>query len=1088
MSPRKPQGRPQPIISSFFQPSQRVASSKRAASPVQVDLTADSDGEPPLKKVKSVKAAYNSPERSSAGAADQWRFTPVSPDKPETSAAPNQRSEAEIAAARERHETFKKKLLLENKPRIRKDDLSKLESEPAPIEVQDTDSAGEESDHVFKELSLMFSNKGKGKSKAVSAPTRKPKKSPVVGPSGEPYTPLENQILQLKADNPGTLLMVEVGYKYKFFGEDAKVAAKELGMVAFNDRNFLVASIPTHRRDVHLKNLLSKGYRVGIVNQIETAALKKVSDNRNAPFTRKLTHLYTAATYVDDLNSVDDLEPYTPPPFLCLIEESKGKTSGEVSLGMITICPSTGDVVWDSFDGCLRFVDTLMRIELETRLVHTRPTELLLPKDGLSVPTTKMLHHFTGTSSAGHKIRTEHFAKTMSYIDAFQVVSDFYTDKTKAAAASESFKSGRLMAEVADFPKRVVIALAHAIKYLSAFSIADALLETRFFSKFTTKAHMLLAGNTLTNLEIYRNETDQTTKGSLLWVLDRTKTKFGARLLRSWIGRPLVDKRVLQDRVEAVEEIIASPSEELVTLRQILRKLPDLARGLCRIQYGQCTPQELAILLPAFNKVAVAFGTVATPPDVGFKSSLLNEIIFSFPKLQEPMKELMSAISLKHSADGKKDAMWTDPERYPDIADADMAIQHVAVELEDQLKAIRKLLRMPSLKWTTVAGDEYLVEVKRSENRPIPDHWVMHSKTKFFARYQPPTVKEKLDEKAQYQETLQAAANEAFSSFLEEIALNYYGVLRDAVNKLAVADCLLSLALVALQDNYVRPTFTDDDTLEIVDGRHPMVESLRPDPFVPNTILMGGGKPRSKIITGPNMGGKSSCVRMIALIAIMAQIGSYVPAASVKLGLLDSVLTRMGASDDLARGRSTFMVEMSETSEILHSATQNSLVILDELGRGTSTFDGMAIADAVMQQLVETTKCKTLFITHYPLVASNLESKLPLDVENLHMGYEAESRINGTREITFLYRLIPGMATESFGIECGRLAGLPESLLTVAEESASKLQMNVRDRTKRNRLFKSARLLAECLSSRGTVAAAGVHELRAIASSDLSEH
>jgi len=228
------------------------------------------------------------------------------------------------------------------------------------------------------------------------------------------------------------------------------------------------------------------------------------------------------------------------------------------------------------------------------------------------------------------------------------------------------------------------------------------------------------------------------------------------------------------------------------------------------------------------------------------------------------------------------------------------------------------------------------------------------------------------------------------------------------------------------------------------------------------------------------MGGKSSCVRMIALIAIMAQIGSYVPASSVKLGLLDSVLTRMGASDDLARGRSTFMVEMSETSEILHSATQNSLVILDELGRGTSTFDGMAIADAVMQQLIETTKCKTLFITHYPLVASNLQSKHPLEIENLHMGHEAETRINGTREITFLYRLTPGMATESFGIECGRLAGLPESLLTVAAASASKLQVHVKDRTRRNRLFKAARLIADRLGSGGLAAAAYNEELRAI--------
>ncbi|KAG5647140.1 hypothetical protein DXG03_001095 [Asterophora parasitica] len=846
MPARMPPEQPQPTISSFFQPSQRSTSGKRAASPIRVDLTGDSDGERPAKKVKRSAAARVTPESPTStggGAASQWSYTPVSPDKSETSTAPKQRSEADVAAAKKRRDAFTKKLLLENNRFIQTASVPDRASSPVE-EPQNPGSADEDSDNAFKELSLMFSNSKKAKGKAKAAPAKQPKnKQPaVIGPGGKPYTPLELQVLQLKRENPGTLLMIAVGYKYRFFGDDAKAAATELGMVAFNDRNFLVASIPLHRRNVHLKNLLSKGYRVGIVDQVETAALKKVGDNRNAPFERKLVHLFTAATYVDDLDSVDDLERYSPPPFFCLVEESSGTSAGDVSIGMITICPSTGDVVWDDFQ------DTLMRIELEVR-----------------------------TSSSGDRIRTEHWGNTMTYTDAFESVSSFYTDKTKAAAASESFKSGRLMAEVADFPKRVVIALAHAIKYLSAFSIADAFLETRFFSKFTTKAHMLLAANTLTNLEIYRNETDHTTKGSLLQLLDKTKTN------------------VLQDRIDAVEEIRESASEQLVTIRQILRKLPDLAKGLCRIQYGQCTPQELAILFPAFNKIAVAFEEVGEPSDVGFKSSLLNEIIFSFPKLKNPMKELMEAVSLTRAAEGRMDTMWTDPERYPAIADADVAIQHVEVELDGLLKDVRKTLKYPSLNWTTFDNDEYIVQVKIKENRPIPDDWILHS----------------------------------------------------------------NLALVAFQENYVRPTFTEDDTLEIVNGRHPMVEEHRHDPFIPNTIMMGGGHPRSKIITGPNMGGKSSCVRMIALIAIMAQIGSYVPAESVKMGLLDS----------------------------------------------------MAIADAVMEQLVTTTKSKTLFITHYPLVASNLEARHPLEVENLHMGFQEDSRIDGTREITFLYRLTPGMAS-----------------------------------------------------------------------------
>ncbi|TFK72184.1 hypothetical protein BDN72DRAFT_836577 [Pluteus cervinus] len=1073
----------QATLSSFFRSTSSTPSSqkkRRALSPI--DLTGD-DGYPPAKKSR-VSTARGSPSRGSSrptsdsrtSAAEQWRFSPVSPEKPSTAKPTPPRSQADEGASKLRHEKFKEKLLLENSK-------FRLKKSPEPIIVDDSDKEeddGSDSDDAFKQLNALFTHKGKNKGKAkvpAPAPVKRPKKAvEVLGPNGQPYTPLELQVLQLKKENSGTVLMVEVGYKYKFFDNDAKVAAKELGMVAFNDRNFLVASIPTHRRDVHLKKLLAQGYRVGIVRQIETAALKKIGDNRNAPFERKLTHLFTAATYVDDLDSVDSVDRYTPPPFMCITEETKSTNGADVHFGMISICPSTGDVVWDDFE------DGPMRIELETRLVHTRPTELLLPRTGLSSPTGRMLNHFTGVTSDGKKTRTELIDEMLEYDDAFSLVSDFYTDKKRAAAASESFKSGKLMAAITDFPKRVVIALAHAIKYLSAFNIADAFLETDFFTKFSTRAHMLLAANTLTNLEIYRNETDYGPRGSLVWVLDRTKTKFGARLLRSWVGRPLVDKRILQERVDAVEEILASSSEYLVSLRMVLKGLPDLAQGLCRIQYGRCTPEELAVLLPSFNKIANTFETMEKPSDFGFQCSLLNEILFTLPNLRGPIKKLLGAISVKEAAEGRKESIWTDPDRYPGIRDADLAIQLIAFELEEELKAVRKLLRMPSLKWTSIANDEYLIEVKKADRRPIPASWHCVSKTKYFERYQTPVIRQKLEERAQYQEKLDAEATNAFLLFLKEIAENHYSVMRDAVNKLATADCLLGFAQIAHQEGYTKPEFTDDDTLEIVNGRHPMVEVLREDPFVPNSIKMGNGSARHKIITGPNMGGKSSTVRMIALIAIMAQIGSYVPAESLKFGLLDSIHTRMGAFDDLARGRSTFMVEMTETSDILHSATGRSLVILDELGRGTSTFDGMAIADAVLQQLVQKTKCKTLFITHYPLVASSLERRFPVDIENLHMSYAADTRIDGTREITFLYRLTQGIATESFGIECGRLAGLPESILSLASDKASKMQEEVKWRRLQNLVCKSFKLVkkvdTETTSTATSLSGNTVEELR----------
>ncbi|CAL1703692.1 unnamed protein product [Somion occarium] len=850
--------------------------------------------------------------------------------------------------------------------------------------------------------------------------------------------------------------MFEVGYKYRFFGEDAPIAAKELGIIAFQHRNFLTASIPVHRRDIHLRKLLSQGYKVGIIGQTETAALKKVGDTRNELFARELTNLYTAATYVDHLGSADDLDPVSVAPLVCLVEELRGGMGADekVCIGMVAVSPSTGDVVWDHFD------DNHMRTELETRMVHTTPSELLLPQNKLSKPTEKMLTYFTAHSTAEHRTRIERYKNDLTYTEAFSYLTKYYTDKSKQAKASDEFKSGRLMAAVSDFPKSVVIALAHVVKYLSKFEVADALLETKFFSKFTERTHMLLNGNTLTNLEIYRNETDFTKKGSLMWILDRTTTKFGARMLRSWVGRPLVDAVALKERTDAVEEIMHTTSGKLTILRQLLKNSPDLARGLCRIQYGKCTPQELASLLPAFYKIATAFNPNDRP---GFRSLLLNDVIFALPKLREPMIALLGEVNLAMAKEGQKDKMWKDLEKYPDLDSFTFDLQANESELVDELKTIRKTIKKPALQYTTWNGEEYVVEVKKNENREIPADWMLISSTKTVRRWRPPKVKELVERRAQLQEAIALESNQIYHSFLQRISQDHYALLRDAVNKLAVADCLISLSLLALQQGYIRPTFcdaeTDGDVLEIVEGRHPMVEAVRDEPFVPNTIRMGAGEPRSKIITGPNMGGKSLTVRMVALCSIMAQIGSYVPATSMRMSMVDGILIRMGASDELARGRSTFMVEMQETSEILQFATRKSLVILDELGRGTSTFDGMAVASAVLQHLIQNTKCKTLFITHYPQVATDLEKKFPADVENRHMGFAEDTRIDGTREVTFLYKLMRGLAVDSFGVECARLAGVPEKVLETASEKAQTMKAQVERRVNRNRLRKCLKLL-----------------------------
>jgi DNA mismatch repair protein MSH3 len=318
----------------------------------------------------------------------------------------------------------------------------------------------------------------------------------------------------------------------------------------------------------------------------------------------------------------------------------------------------------------------------------------------------------------------------------------------------------------------------------------------------------------------------------------------------------------------------------------------------------------------------------------------------------------------------------------------------------------------------------------------VPASWQQVSATKATLRFHTPEVKRMLQERDQYKESLAAACDSAFKRLLDDISSKYQE-LRDCVHSLATLDALLSLATLANQPGYVKPTFVDTTELDIVGGRHPMVEQLLLDAYVPNDLHLSQTSTRALLVTGPNMGGKSSYVRSAALIAIMGQIGSYVPASSARLGMLDAVFTRMGALDNMLKGESTFMVELSETSDILKSATPRSLIILDELGRGTSTFDGVAIAEAVLDYVIRDVKALTLFITHYQHLARCKNRFENEELRNVHMSFEER---DGGKEVVFLYEVAEGTSHRSYGLNVARLANVPDKVIDVAEVKSSELE------------------------------------------------
>ncbi|KAK0119295.1 Mismatch repair protein msh3 [Cadophora gregata] len=904
-------------------------------------------------------------------------------------------------------------------------------------------------------------------------------------------TPLELQVLDIKRKHMDTLLIVEVGYKFKFFGEDARVAAKELSIVcipgkfrydehpseAHYDR-FASASIPVHRLPVHAKRLVTAGLKVGVVRQIETAALKKAGDNRNAPFTRKLTNVYTKGTYVDDIDSLDQPAEGAPSTgYLLCITESKVKgwgTDEKVEVGILAVQPSTGDIIYDTFE------DGFMRSELETRLLHLAPCEFLIVGD-LTKATDKLVKHLSGssTNAFGDRIRVERVpkGKTMA-AESHSHVTQFYADKLKAQEnETEKQREQSLLDKVLKLPEQVTVCLSAMISHLTEYGLEHVFDLTKYFQSFSTRSHMILNGNTLTSLEVYQNQTDHTEKGSLFWTLDKTQTRFGQRLLRKWVGRPLLDKTQLEARVSAVEELNdGHQTPKVDKLHALLRNIRvDLERSLIRIYYGKCTRPELLTALQTLQRISNEYSYVRSAADAPFKSDLITAAIASLPSISETIISFLDQISAEAARQDDKYAFFHEDHETDAIADHKLGIAAVEQELDAHREVATETLRQhKKVSYTTVAGIEYLIEVANQDLKRVPASWSKISGTKKASRFHTPEVIRLIRERDQHKESLSAACDIAFQALLSSIAA-HYGPLRDAISALSTLDCLLSLATVAAFPGYTKPTFLPSSpgsptVINIEGGRHPMVEQLLPSSYIPNSTSLSNGRSeptspstRALLITGPNMGGKSSYVRQVALISLLSQIGSFVPADSCSLTLLDGIYTRMGAYDSIMTSQSTFQVELSETSSILKSATSRSLVILDELGRGTSTHDGVAIAGAVLDWVVRETKCLCLFITHYQSLASVARGFEGGELRNVHMKFSAvekEAEGAGEEEITFLYEVGDGVAHRSYGLNVARLANVPQAVLDKAALKSHELEMEV----KQKKMVSLARLMNDVLA------------------------
>ena len=806
-------------------------------------------------------------------------------------------------------------------------------------------------------------------------------------------SPMMQQYFEIKKQHPDEILFYRVGDFYEMFYDDALTASRELeltltGKNCGKEERAPMCGVPFHSYEGYVARLIAKGYKVAICEQMEDPALAKGLVKRD------IIRVVTPGTVIESSMLAEDKNNY-----LCAIYLKKQRRSWRAGVCFADI--STGEAYATELSA------EKMGGAIITELCRYMPSEILINTAMLDLKdvTAYIKQH----TSALVELREDACCKD-SVVDA-ELTAQFGADWRKTCG----FAEGGMV------PYAVTMLLGY-LKETQKHGIE----RIRAVQNYADAQYMRLSPVTRANLELTETMRGREKKGTLLWVLDKTETSMGKRLLRAWIEQPLVDSAAINARLDAVDALY----QENVArgdLKEALGRVFDIERLTTRILYGSATPREVCALgdtcdaLPEVRRIAEA----STAP-------LLQKLAADIAPLEDILSRIRSAIGDDPPA-SLKDGGVIRP-GYNSEVDELRDIMHGGKGYLSQLEArLREETGIPKLKigFNKVFG--YYIEVSRSYTGSVPDTFNRKQTLTTGERYITPELKDLENKILGANERLLVLEHQLFADLLSAISAEILRIQKTA-SAVAQLDVLAAFAEVAVCNNYVKPTVDDSDVLDIAEGRHPVIEQmLKGSLFVPNDTTLDETDNRMLIITGPNMAGKSTYMRQNALIALMAQIGSFVPAASCRVGVVDAIFTRVGASDDLAAGQSTFMVEMTEVAEILEHATKNSLVILDEIGRGTSTFDGMSIARAVVEHICAHIGCKTLFATHYHEL-----TELEQDVEGVK-NYNIAVKKRG-EDITFLRRIVAGPADDSYGIEVAKLAGLPSSVTRRAHEVLRQLE------------------------------------------------
>ena len=801
-------------------------------------------------------------------------------------------------------------------------------------------------------------------------------------------TPMQRQYQQIKERNQDCILFFRLGDFYEMFNEDAKLAARELDLtLTSRDRSkpkeeqTPMCGVPYHSVDSYIARLVQKGYKVAICEQMEDPALAKGLVERD------ITRIVTPGTVTES----------------CMLDENKnnymGCVYGEAGKFGLAFC----DVSTGAF-----FVTLCADAQsVASELGRFSPSEVMR----------------FGTDVNSEAIEDALFRRLSCCVDEGK---DGGSLEDCEALLEKHFGQGLAQMGLTGMPAAVIAAGA-LLQTLLTLQKND-LAHIRQLQYYTTGRFMELDLDARRNLELTQTMRSKEKKGTLLWVLDKTHTAMGGRMLRSWLEKPLLDPVEITRRHAAVEDLVDS-----VILRgeleEALREVTDLERVMARVVTGTVNCRDL---------LGLARGLRALPEVrhqlEGCSAPLLTKLAQSIDPLADCADEIENTIvdepplTVREGGIIRKGAD-KDADRLRDIMEGGSGTI-AAIEASEREKTGIRTLKVG---FNRVFG--YYIEVSKSFIDQVPPNYIRKQTLANCERYITQELKELENQVLTAKDRLTALEYQIFTRLREHLAQQAARVQLTA-QAVAGADALCSLAAVAVQRGYCRPEITLGREISITDGRHPVVEAVLKDTlFVPNDTSLGSEDNQVAIITGPNMAGKSTYMRQVALIVLMAQMGSFVPARAAKIGLVDRVFTRIGASDDLASGQSTFMVEMAEVASILKYATSRSLLILDEIGRGTSTYDGMAIARAVLEYAANPRRlgAKTLFATHYHEL-STMEDKLP-NVKNYNIAVKKRGE-----QMIFLRKIVPGAADDSYGIEVARLAGIPNPVISRAREILAELE------------------------------------------------